>query len=312
MKNKNILIGILVGLILVLFGWNIYSKNRSNNLLRSYQSQQYQSNKENEPNPPEGFQFEVPTGPFLNTENDIKPEPLCKEDTSPWIKIISPNGGETFILGQKTMVKWSSCNLPNTMHLRAYLERQAPLPDYEWQSPILFGNVNEGKVESSLNDGEQLVVLDSIHDVVPASYKLCITEYVTSPGQNIIQGCSDNSFIINSSSEESVNEVFTNQLGEVKSIKNQNNSWILSVDLLTLNPNFSPGSTDFFINQNPKIRDLNVTKLTKTFKCGIDSIPNVLQATSDFIKDIQKGEYKNRYFDINGNNITAIYEQCLP
>ncbi|MFA6515358.1 MAG: hypothetical protein WCT42_03805 [Candidatus Paceibacterota bacterium] len=135
----------------------------------------------------------------------------CLPTTAPWIKVLSPNGGETYLMGQKTTIKWNSCNLPNSTHLRAYLERQAPLPDYEWQNPILFGNVSEGQVSSSLNDGEQLVILDSIHDVVPASYRLCIAEYVTPPGQNIIQGCSNGILVINSSSKESSTEVSNNQ-----------------------------------------------------------------------------------------------------
>ena len=32
----------------------------------------------------------------------------------------------------------------------------------------------------------------------------------------------------------------------------------------------------------------------------------------DFINKIVSSDYKTRYFDINGTNITAIYEQCLP
>jgi hypothetical protein len=35
----------------------------------------------------------------------------CKPDDTPWIKVISPNGGETFKVGEKIIVKWESCNI---------------------------------------------------------------------------------------------------------------------------------------------------------------------------------------------------------
>ena len=122
----------------------------------------------------------------------------CLPTTDPWIRVISPNGGENYQMGENITIKWKTCNLSSSNHLRAALQRQPPFPDSEWQIPILFGNLKEGQIVSSLNDGEQVVILDSAHDVVPASYKLCISEYVTLPGQDVIQGCSGNSFAINS------------------------------------------------------------------------------------------------------------------
>ena len=35
----------------------------------------------------------------------------CLPTTKPWVKVISPNGGETYIAGQKITVKWESCNI---------------------------------------------------------------------------------------------------------------------------------------------------------------------------------------------------------
>jgi hypothetical protein len=35
----------------------------------------------------------------------------CLLTTSPWIKILSPNGGETYTAGQQIEVKWKSCNM---------------------------------------------------------------------------------------------------------------------------------------------------------------------------------------------------------
>jgi hypothetical protein len=127
-------------------------------------------------------------------------------------------------------------------------------------------------------------------------------------------------------SEESSNEIFKNQPGAIKSIAaSGNNNWQLAVDLLTRNPKWLPGvdsSGGFFLNENPKIRNLTVTKDTKTYNCGTGvagTPPYILQNTASFISNIQNKVNKSgeefgytTYFDINGTNITAIYEQCLP
>ena len=123
------------------------------------------------------------------------------------------------------------------------------------------------------------------------------------------------------SSEESSTESFNHQPGDIKSVKVGGvNNWIFAVDILSRNPNWLPGvdsSGPFFLNQNTKIRNLNITSNTKTYNCGEGPDNNstsadVFVSTSDFIKKIQSDEYKTRYFDISGTNITAIYEQCLP
>ena len=98
------------------------------------------------------------------------------------------------------------------------------------------------------------------------------------------------------------------------------NEWQLSVDLLTRNPKWLPGvdgTGGFFINQNPKIRNLLVTSATKTYKCGDGAdgngtTPDIQVDTSTYIQALQADSYKNRFFDINGSNIVAIYDQCLP
>ena len=131
-----------------------------------------------------------------------------------------------------------------------------------------------------------------------------------------------------SGGEDSTTEVFKNQPGAIKSITNQSDSqWLLSVDLLTRNTHWVPGGeSDFFLNQNPQIRSLLVTKETKTYECnGVNA--DALRNTSKFMSDIQVGMIKRdeeskkfgtkaydytSYFDINGSNIIAIYQQCLP
>ena len=113
-------------------------------------------------------------------------------------------------------------------------------------------------------------------------------------------------------------EVFKKQPGEIKSITvSGNDQWLLTVDLLSHNPDFLPGISSYFINQNPKIRNLTVIKDTKSFICGAgpdknDTTPDIAQNTSVFLSNIEKREYKTVYFDIQGSNISAMYQQCLP
>jgi len=90
MKNKNVLIGVLVGLVIILLAWNIYTTNRVNNLLKNYQTG--------------SFQFEVPTGSFLKAENDIKPEPLEKNNNIAG-QVISQQEAENLV--KKT---WGDCS----------------------------------------------------------------------------------------------------------------------------------------------------------------------------------------------------------
>lgn len=131
-----------------------------------------------------------------------------------------------------------------------------------------------------------------------------------------------------SSSEDSTTEIFRNQPGAIKTIINQkDNEWLLTIDLLTRNPNWRPGEEiDFFVNQNAKVRNLLVTEETKTYECN-NAKADTLRNTSNFMSDIQNNMMKREreaekfgtrtldytsYFDISGSKITAIYQQCLP
>ncbi|MCU0660624.1 MAG: peptidoglycan-binding protein [Candidatus Pacebacteria bacterium] len=36
----------------------------------------------------------------------------CTDTTAPWVKVVSPNGGEVLGVGQLTTIKWQTCNFP--------------------------------------------------------------------------------------------------------------------------------------------------------------------------------------------------------
>jgi len=157
-----------------------------------------------------------------------------------------------------------------------------------------------------------------------------------------IEGDSDNPNYIDLSSlkidgsslsnlEESSTEVFNYTSGAVKSIKlDGTNEWILAVDLLSNNPKWIPGVDDRWFNQNTKIRNLIVTKNTKTYTCGSNGSSDIPQEISIYMAEMQNEISKNisdfkriprdefmtdyllRAFDINGSDIIAIYKICLP
>lgn len=111
-------------------------------------------------------------------------------------------------------------------------------------------------------------------------------------------------------------ESFTRQPGAIVSVSKNVNGWVLGVDLLTQNSKFNPGVDDepFFINQNPKIRDLHVTHATKAYKCNGATDASYMETTpAELLVIIQAKEgEKTGYFDITGSFIIGVYQQCLP
>lgn len=132
----------------------------------------------------------------------------------------------------------------------------------------------------------------------------------------------------NSSTTADKNEEISNTLekwvntpAEIKTISVKNNVTFLSIDILSHNPKFLPGVTDFFINQSEKIRDVSINDNTKSYLCGAGEDDNYNTAdvptdTGNLLAAIQRRlsnkEYPIYYFDIDNNVVGSIYEQCLP
>ncbi len=124
--------------------------------------------------------------------------------------------------------------------------------------------------------------------------------------------------------EDSPTESFKNQPGAIKSIKKDgSDKWVLSIDLLTRNPDWIPGAQNsgpFFFNQNQKIRELTLDSSTKISNCTSQNnnyASNFENNLQGFVKYAEKTTKENNfgfteYFDISGTKITTIYEQCLP
>lgn len=63
---------------------------------------------------------------------------LCNSQTPPRVRVISPNGGESYQAGQEITARWETCNLPyNAPTLVAVMDDRIP----DWQTLSLFGSV---------------------------------------------------------------------------------------------------------------------------------------------------------------------------
>lgn len=114
---------------------------------------------------------------------------------------------------------------------------------------------------------------------------------------------------------------WVNTPADIKSISLKDNITYLSIDILSLNPDFLPGKTQFFINQSTKLREVSINSNTKSYLCGAGADNNYTTAdistsTTGLLDGIQNKllnkEYTTYYFDITDANVQAIYEQCLP
>jgi hypothetical protein len=113
-----------------------------------------------------------------------------------------------------------------------------------------------------------------------------------------------------------------NAPAEIKELYTKNDTTYLSIDILSKNPNFNPGVTDFFINQSDKLREVKIDNDTKFYKCGlgpdnIDTTADISSSTNDLLARIQQKLAEKDlpliyYFDITGGAVGNIYEQCLP
>jgi len=244
----------------------------------------------------------------------------CNPNSLPSITVISPNGGEVYKVGDKITVKWVSKCINEKEKISVNVSKKGAESSQEG-SPYFYTTTNSGIYNWTIPK-----------DINLNQYEVIIG-YILSDGRAVYDN-SDKLFTINSgtNSEESSLEVFTKQPGAIKSIKSDGtNKWILAVDLLSSNPKWIPGvdsTGEFFINQNTKIRNLNITSSTKIQNCATQysgyasGFKNDLSSYINYVQDkinkaktdiglVGKFGYTS-YFDIVGTNITAIYEQCLP
>jgi hypothetical protein len=192
---------------------------------------------------------------------------------------------------------------------------------------IAFWYINENQGISPINgsEPESISVDDTSIDTITKFEDLLLPD-----GQNMSEWAKKNDpdFVMSFDKES-----FIKQPGAIKSITQNGDTWALAIDILTPNTKWLPGvdsAGGFFINKNPKIRNLIVRKNTMIYDCGAqysngDNVGPRLQDTSNFMSKIEDvidksktdkglvGEFGyTAYFDILGSDIFVIYQQCLP
>ena len=119
----------------------------------------------------------------------------CLPTTAPWIKVVSPNGGETFTAGQQITVKWESCNI-----------QPAPSAGEDAIMINLRGLVSDGQSSNEFiaqvhNDGQSIITLPTSISEHPMLYgknfKIAVSRGDLSAQSKTIGDLSDNSFTIN-------------------------------------------------------------------------------------------------------------------
>lgn len=116
-------------------------------------------------------------------------------------------------------------------------------------------------------------------------------------------------------------EKWINTPAEINSVLTKDGETYFMINILSPNPDFKPGISDFFINKSNQLREVLISDDTKTYICGAGLDGNETTADNEtdtkevvtFIKNLislnQKAIY---YFDIDNNTVQNIYQQCLP
>ncbi|MDP3174552.1 MAG: peptidoglycan-binding domain-containing protein, partial [Phenylobacterium sp.] len=76
----------------------------------------------------------------------VNPNLPCALTAPVSIKVISPNGGQTYTAGQQVTVKWSSCNIPTTANLQFSLFMYYPANNPTATGfPLTLSTLNDGQ-----------------------------------------------------------------------------------------------------------------------------------------------------------------------
>lgn len=98
----------------------------------------------------------------------------CNSNTQPWIRVISPNGGEVYQAGQQVNVAWTSCNIPTNSPMFVTLQGDNVV-DSAFVFPDPIPGNNSGTYVATLptqNTWSQMVY--GLH------YKILVGTYYTS------------------------------------------------------------------------------------------------------------------------------------
>lgn len=115
-----IAIVLIIIAVLAVGGVAYFAGKSSNTLPPNVVPDNYQSsgNQNNIATPP--VQNTQVNNPVPNTQAD------CLPTTAPWIKVLSPNGGETYTMGQSITITWKTCNAQSGQTIELGIGKEIP------------------------------------------------------------------------------------------------------------------------------------------------------------------------------------------
>ncbi len=124
----------------------------------------------------------------------INPSTPCDINASPSITVLSPNGGETYLVGQQIEVKWRSCNIPSSAMI-------TPVFSYVDENDV--GEIHNGGAQSLnhvLNSGSAWITPPtSFLGTLGKHFKIKLvynSSYATDPNSIQVLDYSDDTFTI--------------------------------------------------------------------------------------------------------------------
>lgn len=160
------------------------------------------------------------SNPFLNCSS---------MNTTPQIKVVSPNGGETFTAGGSMTVKWASCNIPKTESVLIEIIRENVINVPIGQPWIVL-------TASTPNDGSQTF---SLGQTIPSG------TYALAVKGNLADDMSNNLFTINSGAPQQVSTVILNNSSVQQTVSSSGSTQYVTYNLNLAVTNNS--SDDYFI-----------------------------------------------------------------
>lgn len=88
----------------------------------------------------------------------------CKSGGATSIKVVSPNGGETYVAGQQFLIKWAGCNMQDAENsaVGVFFRNVNNLEEYAILSPTTVANTP--LLRYTQNDGEEIFSLPIVGD----------------------------------------------------------------------------------------------------------------------------------------------------
>lgn len=129
---------------------------------------------------------------FSDNSFTLEAPMVCTPQSEPWVRVLSPNGGETYADEQQVNVTWDTCNVPEGSPITIHLIYSNPTGDGSSSY-----NVLPGPTYTTNDDGMQNVTFNTTPDRYGQNFKVGVgAGYASDPNGNYWDDKSDSKFTI--------------------------------------------------------------------------------------------------------------------